>query len=105
PVEKLAMGRLGLEVKAFTSDIAKKLGLDWLTGGVLISGVEARSPAGEAGIEPGMVIISLGDYKISSLEEMARLLERVKSGDRVDVGLAWMDAWGAHRGYTRLRAR
>jgi serine protease Do len=105
PAEKLAKEKLGLEVQAFTSDIAKRLGLDWLTGGVLVSGVEARSPAGEVGIEPGMVIISLGDYKMSSLEEMARLLERVKGGDRVDVGLAWMDAWGAHRGYARLRAR
>ncbi len=105
PAEKLAMERLGLEVQAFSPEIAQRLGLEWLTGGVLISGVESRSPAGESGIEPGMVIISLGDYKISSLEEMARLLGRVKAGDRVDVGLAWADRRGAHRGYARLRAR
>lgn len=105
PVEKLAMEKLGLEVQAFTSEIAQKLGFDWLSGGVLVSGVEARSPAGEAGIEPGMVIISLGDYKVSSLEEMARLLDRAKGGNRVDVGLAWMDRRGAHRGYARLKAR
>lgn len=105
PAEKLAMEKLGLEVQTFTPEIAHKLGLDWVTGGVLISGVEARSPAGETGVEPGMVIISLGDYKTSSLEEMARLLDRVKGGERVDVGLAWVDRMGAHRGYARLRAR
>jgi serine protease Do len=105
PAEKLAREKLGLEVQAFTPGIARELGLDWLTGGVLISGVEARSPAAEVGVEPGMVIISLGDYKTSSPEEMARLLDRVKSGERVDVGLAWVDRRGAHKGYARLRAR
>ncbi|HHT9151960.1 MAG TPA: trypsin-like peptidase domain-containing protein [Candidatus Hypogeohydataceae bacterium YC40] len=105
PAEQLARAKLGLEVQAFTPELASKLGIDWLTEGVLISGVDPRSPAGEAGMEPGMVIISLGDYKISSLEEMARLLDKVKSGDRVDVGLAWVDRFGAHRGYARLRAK
>lgn len=105
PAEKLARERLGLEVQAFTPGIAHELGLDWLSGGVLISGVEERSPAAQVGMEPGMVIVSLGDYKISSLEEMARLLDRVKGGERIDVGLAWVDNWGAHRGYARLRAR
>ncbi len=106
PAEKLAKEKLGLEVQTLTTDIAQKLGLGWVKGGILISGVETRSPAGEAGIEPGMVVVSLGDYKISTLEEMARLLDTAKSGERIDMGLQWVDKRGnIQSGYARLKAR
>lgn len=105
PVEKLAGERLGIGVQELGKELAESLDLWWLKGGVLITEVERGGPAGQEGIEPGYVIISLGEYKISSLEELGTLLSRIETGKLVDIGLAWSDRLGAHRGYARLRTR
>lgn len=105
PVEKLAREKFGIGVQELDKELAEGMGLWWLKGGVLITEVERGGPAGQVGIETGYVIISLGEYKISSLEELGTLLSRIETGKLVDIGLAWSDRLGAHRGYARLRTR
>lgn len=104
-VEKLAKDRFGIEVQELTPAIAKQLRLWWIKGGVLISGVEHNSPAEDVGINPGYVIVRLGRYRINSLNELGIMLNQIRRGDFVEVGLAWSDATGEHQGYARLRAR
>ncbi|HHT9124638.1 MAG TPA: trypsin-like peptidase domain-containing protein [Candidatus Brocadiia bacterium] len=104
-VEKLAKERFGIEVQELTTAIAKQLRLWWIKGGVLISGVEQNSPAGDVGINPGYVIVRLGRYRINNMNELGITLNQIRRGDFVDVGLAWSDATGEHQGYARLRAR
>ncbi len=104
-VEKLAKERFGIEVQELAPAIAKQLRLWWIKGGVLISGVEHNSPAGDAGINSGYVIVRLGRYRINNLKELGILLNQIRRGEFVEVGLAWSDAAGEHQGYARLRAR
>ncbi len=104
-VEKLAKERFGIEVQELTPAIAKQLRLWWIKGGVLISGVEHSSPAGDAGINSGYVIVRLGRYRINNLKELGIMLNQIRRGEFVEVGLAWSDGTGEHQGYARLRAR
>ncbi|MFQ5862044.1 MAG: trypsin-like peptidase domain-containing protein [Candidatus Brocadiales bacterium] len=103
--EELAWERLGIDVQELTPEIAEQLGLWWIRGGVLITDVDSAGPAAEVGLESGAVIISLGEHKISNLEQLAILLGKLKGGQMVDLGLAWVDRRGAHQGYVRLRPR
>jgi serine protease Do len=103
--EELAWKKLGAGVQELTPEIAERLGLWWVSVGVLITDVDRAGPAAEVGLGADYVIISLGNYSISNLEQLALLLEKLKSGQIVDVGLVWTDQYGAHQGYVSLRAR
>jgi serine protease Do len=66
PVEA---NELGLSVQDITPEIAKELGLDSDTAGVVVSSVTRDSPAEEAGIRAGDVIQMVGNRSVTSAEE------------------------------------
>jgi S1-C subfamily serine protease len=49
-------------------------------GGVLVYSVGANTPAGEAGLRGGDVVVSADDQKIESLADLERIIGR--DGDR-----------------------
>jgi serine protease Do len=51
-------GFLGVTIQGVPPAMRKTLGVDVPAGGALVSGVAARSPAAQAGFEPGDVIVS-----------------------------------------------
>lgn len=104
-VEQLAREKFGLEVQELNPSIAERLGLSWLNGGVLISGVEADSPADTAGIEAGSILVRVSQYRIFNLNELGALLNQIKSGDLVSVGFVFSDYRGEYQKHTRLRSR
>ncbi|GAX60803.1 trypsin-like serine proteases [Candidatus Scalindua japonica] len=104
-VEQLASDKFGLDVQELKSSIAESLRLGWLKGGVLISGVESNSPAERAGIEPGFVLVRIGQYRIFNLEELGMLLNQIKRGDFVSIGFVFSDSSDEYQKYTRLRSR
>lgn len=53
--------------------------------GVRLSGVREGSPAEEAGIQSGDILIGLGDFDITNLFEMTDALRAYKPGDRVSI--------------------
>jgi len=57
--------------------------------GVLVAGVEPKSPAAAAGIEAGMLITSVGRYDVSNTKQIEKLLAQIATGSRVDFGIAW----------------
>ena len=65
-------------------------------GGALIAEVEPKSPAAAAGIQPGMLIASVGRFEVSGMKAIEKLLRQVDAGSRVDFGLAWIQ--GSPRG-------
>jgi len=82
----------GMQLQDLTAELTDAFGL--LRGrGVLVSAVEAGSPAAEIGIERGLVIYRLGRRDVNSVKSVENLLARVQSGMRVDftVGLARTD--------------
>jgi len=74
PVEADA---LGLSVQDITPEIARELGLDKGSQGVVVSSVTRESPAEEAGLRAGDVIEMVGNAPVANVGEFrARLGER-----------------------------
>ncbi|MGD9904491.1 MAG: Do family serine endopeptidase [Vicinamibacterales bacterium] len=79
PEEQAGEG-FGMTVTALTSDMARRLRLPSGTEGVVISDVEAGSPAQRAGLTRGDVLLQVNRRPVTSVSEAARELGRVASG-------------------------
>lgn len=103
--ERLALDKLGIYVQQLTPSIANRLGVRLTRNGVLVSGVEKNSPAEMVQILAGYVIVRIGPYRITNMEELGIILNEARSGEILDIGLIWADAYGEHQGYARVKAR
>jgi serine protease Do len=72
--------KLGITVKALTSDQASKLNLK---GGVAITSVKAGSFAEEIGLAPNLVILSINHRNIFDMDSYHAALSELKSGGDV----------------------
>lgn len=79
---KVTRGRIGVQVQEMTVDLAAGLGLKEPRG-ALVAAVEEGSPADKAGIQPGDVVISLGDHPIENAADLARFVAGTKPGTTV----------------------
>lgn len=104
-IEKLALEKLGLYVQDLTPQLAKQLKLWWVKAGVLITGVQKNSPAAEVGMKEGHVLVYVGQYRISTIEELGALLKIMQRGDIWELGIVWSDKFGEHQGYARVKIR
>jgi serine protease Do len=75
---------LGVSIQEVSGELAKKFGTE-AGQGALVSQVFADSPAGEAGIQPGDVIVSLGGEQIDGPAALQNTVERLKIGRKYDV--------------------
>ncbi len=73
----------GLQLQDLTQDLTDALGLA-AGKGVLVSAVEAGSPAESVGIERGLVVYRVGKYDVRSVAQVEKLLARARSGTSVD---------------------
>ena len=73
---------LGITVQEITPEIAKSMDLKD-DKGVVITDVAPDSPAYEARITPGEVILQVNQHDVKSLEDYRKALNRVKKGDNV----------------------
>ena len=72
------MGEFGLEIQELTPALAQELGVDQEQG-VVVAGVAPGSPAEEAGLRRGDVIVEV-DRK--PIETTAQLQERLQDADQ-----------------------
>jgi len=72
-------GALGLSVQNVTPDVARSLGLDQPEG-VVVRGVRDDSPAANAGIRPGDVIVAVDRQNVKSVDDMKRVLDKHQAG-------------------------
>jgi C-terminal processing protease CtpA/Prc len=77
-------GYLGVYMQKLTKDIRKGLDID-VKRGVLISGVEEGSPAEEAGIEDGDVIVEFDGKAVRSPDDFRDLVAATAVGEKVKV--------------------
>jgi serine protease Do len=75
-------GWLGVVIQRITPDLAEQLKLEG-TEGALISRVDPKGPAQEAGIQRGDVITQFGDKPIKEMEELPRLVAATSPGAKV----------------------
>ncbi|GAB6064792.1 DegQ family serine endoprotease [Deferrisoma palaeochoriense] len=68
---------LGLTVQEITPELQKHLGLD-TDEGLVVSGVEPGSPAAEAGLRRGDIILEVNQEPVGSIEEYRKALREAK---------------------------
>jgi serine protease Do len=90
---KVTRGRLGVQIQALTPELANSFKLGD-TKGVLVASVEPRSPADQAGIQPGDVILAFQGKPVTSANELPRVVAATAPGSVVTL-----DIWrgGARR--------
>jgi len=71
--------RLGLSLQTVTPDIARSLGLDQPQG-VIVSSVQPGSPAADAGLVRGDVILEVNRRAIKNAEELQKIIDSAKGG-------------------------
>jgi serine protease Do len=71
---------LGMTVQELTPEIARSLSLTD-TKGVVVSNVEEGSPADEAGVRRGDVILEVNQRKVESLKDYRAAIGRVSGAD------------------------
>ncbi len=82
PVEGKAE-EFGLSVQTLTPEIAESLGIDSDVKGVVVAGVEPGSPADDAGLQRGDVILEVNRETVESLGDYRKAVKKVESGKSV----------------------
>jgi serine protease Do len=91
------LGRsLGLAVQTLTPDLAKSLKLED-TQGVLVTNVEPNSPAAEAGLRPGDLILEINQEPVPDLNAYNGIIKNIEKGSIVSFFLK-------SKGHTRFVA-
>lgn len=74
--------RLGVSVAELPADKARELDIE---GGVLVTDVDPRGPAAEAGVRPGDIIASVNRVEIASVKQLGTVLSDVPDGKSVPM--------------------
>jgi S1-C subfamily serine protease len=78
--------KLGIVVEALTPLSAQKYGLS-SEDGLFVTDVAKGSIADKAGLRAGDVIVQLGQYRVNTLEDFAKLLPRLPVNGQVRIGV------------------
>jgi serine protease Do len=74
--EKETLKKFGLNLQTLTPELAQSFGFDKDTKGILVSDVEMGSPADEAGIRQGDVIIEINREKVTKMEDAQQAITK-----------------------------
>ena len=80
----------GMTLEPITPDLARRLDLPPNQGGAVVSDVDRESPAGNAGIVPGDVILEVNRQKVATVSQVTRELQKVAAGTPAFL-LIWRD--------------
>ena len=73
---------LGMVVKEITPELAKNFGISE-TSGLIVVQVENNTPAAEAGLRPGDIIIEIDQVAAENLEQFEQKIKDYKEGDTI----------------------
>lgn len=79
-------GWIGIEAQDITPELAESFKLDKADGS-LIAGVLRDSPADEAGLKPGDILVSINDKQVADSESMLNLIAVLKPKDKATLGI------------------
>jgi len=81
----------GVEVKDLTPDLARDMGYSSSEKGVVITNVESGSPADDAGLAQGDMILELNKERIRTVSDYSRAVAKLKKDQAV---LLWLNRQG-----------
>jgi serine protease Do len=81
---KVTRGRLGIGIQGLTKELAASFGLDTAKG-VVVTNVEPGSPAEEAGLQVGDVIVSYNGTALDDANNLPRLVGQTKPGEQAKI--------------------
>ena len=82
PAVAEAEPNLGLTLKEITPELARNFRLSE-TSGLVVAQVEANSPAAEAGVAPGDIILEVDQASVGTLGEFNKKMSSYRAGDTV----------------------
>ena len=91
---------IGISVQEITPELAQRLRLSDVAG-VVITEVKPGSPAEEAGISRGELVLELNGQRVDSIKQFSDLVASVKKGDMVRLLLRRPDG---SFGYVAMKA-
>lgn len=74
--------KLGLTVQEITPELAQTLGIEEQKG-LIISNVEANSPAATAGISRGEIILEVNQKPVTYIKEFREMTSKIKPGENI----------------------
>ena len=83
---KVTRGWIGIKIQPHADDIAKSLDLNEKQG-IIISGVTEGSPAKQAGIEAGDILLSVNNQPIGNTQNFSRQIAESPIGSEIEVSL------------------
>lgn len=86
---KVERGWFGVQIQAVTDDIAESLGLD-KPRGALVTDVDANSPAANAKVQPGDVVLSFDGKPIDRTRQLPRMVAETPADKTIKVTI-WRD--------------
>jgi serine protease Do len=90
--------RLGLSLANLTEARAEEMGFDG--GGMLITGIDENSPAADANLRKGMIVVAMGSHPITDERSLPSELKDLQPGDPVRLQVVYMQRFG---GFTLQR--
>lgn len=79
-------GQIGVQTQDLTPDVASSLNLE-RSDGALITTVANNSPAADAGVQPGDLVVSVDNDPIHTIADLRRKLDFAHDGDFLSLGL------------------
>ena len=80
--EMQAPGRLGFSVQNLTPELAKQLGAE-RPEGVVVTQVDPRSEAYQAGVRPGMVIHEVNQQEVRNVQDFRQAVEKAEQSKQM----------------------
>ncbi len=105
--KELAALKLGAVISDVSDKAAKRFRRASVDGGggVIVMAVEPQSPAERADLQPGDLLVSMGPYWVTNVNQVGTLLSHVGPDTPIDVGFRREHRGRLYEGETRLHAR
>ena len=84
--------KLGLGLKTLTESKAAEMDFDG--GGMLVTNVDDNSPAADANLRKGMIVVAIGNHPVTDEDSLPGELKDLQAGDSVRLQLVYMQRFG-----------
>ena len=94
---------LGLTVREITTDVRIALNLAQDVQGVIVRRVKSGSPAQAGKMGPGVIVLAIGQQKVTSLDEYKAVIQRMSKDRPAEISV--FARIGANTGFFRIALR